>query len=68
VETYDLAEAAERSGVPVDELVRLVELGILTPEAENRFTPVICAAGLVMSLTAAGTVDASCLHPASRSG
>jgi hypothetical protein len=45
VETYDLAEAAERSGVPVDELVRLVELGILTPEAENRLAPVFCAAG-----------------------
>ena len=38
--TYDLAEAAERTGVSVDELSRLVELGILTPDLdEHRFTP-----------------------------
>jgi len=55
VVTYELAEAAERSGVGVDELGRLVELGILTPDAENRFTPGhLRRAGLVKSLSAAG--------------
>ena len=38
MEGYDPAEAAQRSGIGVDELNRLVELGILTPAADNRFT------------------------------
>jgi DNA-binding transcriptional MerR regulator len=55
VETYDLAEAAKRSGIGVDELSRLVELGILTPVAGNRFTPGhLRRAGLVIGLTRAG--------------
>ena len=55
VETYDLAEAARRSGVSADELGRFVELGILTPDATDRFTPGhLRRAGLVKSLTAAG--------------
>jgi hypothetical protein len=68
VETYDLAEAAERAGLNVDELVRLVELGILSPEAENRFTPGhLRRAGLVKSLTAAG-IPLEGLGAAIRSG
>jgi hypothetical protein len=55
VETYDLAEAAKRSGIGVDELGRLIELGILTPVAGNRFTPGhLRRAGLVIGLTGAG--------------
>jgi adenylate cyclase len=68
VETYDLAEAAERSDVSVGELSRLVELGILTPDAEHRFTPGhLRRAGLVMSLTAAG-IPLEGLGAAIRSG
>jgi adenylate cyclase len=52
---YELAEAAERSGLSVDELGRLLELGILTPDAEDRFTPGhLRRAGLVKSLIEAG--------------
>lgn len=36
--TYAIAEAAERTGASVQDLRRLVELGILTPDAEDRFT------------------------------
>jgi adenylate cyclase len=55
VETYDLAEAAERSGVSADALRRLVELGILTPVDRTRFTPShLRRAGLVQSLVASG--------------
>jgi DNA-binding transcriptional MerR regulator len=36
VERYEIAEAAERGGVGVDELRRLVELGILVPDADGR--------------------------------
>jgi adenylate cyclase len=53
--TYDLADAAERSGIDVDSLGRLVALGILTPDGSDRFTSGdLRRAGLVMSLTAAG--------------
>ena len=52
---YDLAEAAERSGVDADELSRFVELGILRPGADGRFTPGhLRRAGLVKGLTEAG--------------
>jgi adenylate cyclase len=55
VERYDLAEAAERSGLNAEELGRLVELGILAPDAENRFTPGhLRRAGLVKGLVASG--------------
>ena len=68
MEAYDLAEAAERSGLNVDELGRLVELGILKPDAENRFTPGhLRRAGLVTSLTAAG-IPLEGLGAAIRSG
>ncbi len=55
VDTYDLVEAAKRSGLDVDELNRLVELGILTPDAEERFSPGdLRRAALVKSLVASG--------------
>jgi len=68
VESYELAEAAQRAGIGPDELRRLVELGILTPDAENRFTSGhLRRAGLVMSLTAAG-IPLEGLGAAIRSG
>jgi adenylate cyclase len=55
VESLDLAETAERSGFTIEELARLVELGILAPDADGRFSPGhLRRAGLVRSLTAAG--------------
>ena len=55
MEGYDPAEAAQRSGIGVDELDRMVELGILTPDADNRFTPGhLRRAALVKSLAASG--------------
>ena len=66
--TYDLAEAAQRSGVSLAELSRLVELGILTPDAEERFTPGhLRRAGLVKSLAASG-IPLDGLGAAIRSG
>jgi adenylate cyclase len=38
VVTYSRSEAAERAGVPVDDVSRLVELGIVTPQDGDRFT------------------------------
>jgi adenylate cyclase len=55
VESFDLAEAAERSGCTVDELARLVELGIITPDADGRFNAGhLRRVGLVRSLTTTG--------------
>jgi adenylate cyclase len=55
VETFEVAEAAERAGLSVEELRRLVQLGILMPDAEGRFTPGdVRRAGLVSSLATAG--------------
>ncbi len=55
METYGIAEAAERAGLSVEELGRLVELGILKPDAKGRFTTGdVRRAGLVNSLAAAG--------------
>ena len=54
MEGYDPAEAAQRSGIGV-ELNRSVELGILTPAADSRFTPGhLRRAALVKSLAASG--------------
>jgi class 3 adenylate cyclase len=55
VESFDLAEAAERSGCTGEEMTRLVELGIITPAADGRFNVShLRRVGLVRSLTAAG--------------
>jgi adenylate cyclase len=55
VEGYDLVDAAQRIGISPDDLQRLVDLGILTPNADHRFTAGhLRRANLVMALTAAG--------------
>ncbi len=55
MQRYEIAEAAERAGISVEELGNLVELGILTPDAEGRFTTGdVRRAELVESLVAAG--------------
>src|SRR5262245_45885985 len=55
MEGYSLAEAAERSGFDVDELRRLVDFGVLTPNADGRFTSGdLRRTALVLNLTAAG--------------
>ena len=68
MDAYDLAEAAERSGVDVDELGRLVELGIITPDAGGRFgSGHVRKIGLVKSLVASG-IPLEGLGAAIRSG
>lgn len=55
METYDIAEAAARTGISVEELRRLCELGMLAPEADERFTPGhLRRAGLILSLVGSG--------------
>ena len=55
VVTYDLTDAARRSGVDAEAFGHLVELGILTPDADDSFTPGdVRRAGLVNNLAAAG--------------
>ena len=55
MDSYDLAEAAERIGVSLDELSLLVDLGVLAPGADDRFSPALLRrAGLVKSLMDAG--------------
>ena len=62
------AEAAERIGISVDELRRLVELGILKPDADDRCTSGdVRKASLVESLVAAG-ISLDGLGAAMRSG
>jgi len=68
VERYETAEAAQRANVTVDELRRLVELGILKPDAEERFTSGdVRRASLVESLVATG-ISLEGLGAAMRSG
>jgi adenylate cyclase len=68
VDAWDLPEAAERSGVSADELARFVELGILTPHDDARFTSGdLRRVGLVKSLVASG-VPLDGLGAAIRSG
>ena len=68
VERYELAEAAERAGIRPDELRRLVELGIIGPDSEGRFTAGnLRRVGMVRSLVAAG-VPLDGLGAAIRSG
>jgi len=55
VETFDCEETAERSGFSVAELDRLVDLGVLAPDAAVEFGPgQLRRAGLIRSLLAAG--------------
>ena len=55
METFDRDEAAARIGVSVDELSRLCELGIITPESDGRFTSGhLRRAGLVFSFVTSG--------------
>jgi adenylate cyclase len=55
VATYSRAEAADRAGVKVDDVSRLVDVGILKPAEGDRFsTGDVRRAGLVQSLEAAG--------------
>ena len=68
MDTYDRVEAAERSGLSLVELDRLVELGIIAPDREGRFTSAnLRRAGLVKSLVAAG-IPLDGLGEAVRSG
>ena len=55
MEAFELTEAAERSGVSVEELRHLCDLGILTPDEDGRFTTsVLRRAALVKGLADAG--------------
>jgi adenylate cyclase len=55
MERYELDEAAQRAGVSPDQLRRLVDLGLIEPDAEGRFTTGhVLRAELVESLVAAG--------------
>jgi adenylate cyclase len=68
VDGYDLAEAAERSGVTAEQLARLCDLGIITPGNDGRFTTGhLRKAGLVKSLVASG-IPLEGLAAAIRSG
>lgn len=68
MERYELAEAAQRAGIRPDELRRLVELGIIVPDAEDRFTAGhVRRVGLVAGLRAAG-IPPDGLGAAIRSG
>jgi hypothetical protein len=60
VERYARAETAERAGVSVEELSRLVELGILRPDAEDRFSEGdVRRVGVMHSLVAAAILSTS---------
>jgi len=68
VERYELAEAAQRAGISPDELRRLVDLGIIVPEADGHFTAGhVRRVGLVEGLTSAG-IPPDGLGVAMRSG
>ncbi len=66
--TYALVDAARRAGMEPEAMGRLVELGIVTPDAEGRFTAGdVRRMGLVQSLVAAG-ISLDGLGAAIRSG
>jgi adenylate cyclase len=68
VETYEPVEAAQRAGISPGELRRLVELGIVRPGSDGRFTRgAIRRVGMVHSLVAAG-IPLDGLGAAMRSG
>ncbi len=55
METYDTAEAAERTGIPAADLTRMVELGIIEPDGPGEFTGGnLRKIGVVNALMAAG--------------
>jgi len=55
VKLHEASEAADRAGITVDELGRLVDLGIVQPDNDGRYRPGdVRRAGLVGSLIAAG--------------
>jgi DNA-binding transcriptional MerR regulator len=55
MERYELAEAAQRARISPDRLRQLVELGVIAPDVEGRFTTGhVLRAELVESLVAAG--------------
>jgi adenylate cyclase len=68
VETYELTEAASRAGTSPAELTHLVDLGIVAPGPDGRFsTGALRRVGMVRSLVAAG-VPLDGLGAAIRSG
>jgi adenylate cyclase len=68
VETYEAIAAAERAGISPEELDRLVELGIVAPDADGQFSSgAVRRIGMVRSLVAAG-VPLDGLGAAMRSG
>ena len=68
MERYEIAQISERSGVGVEELRRLVELGILVPDADGRFTPGdVRRVGMVHGIVASG-IPLDGLGAAIRSG
>jgi len=55
MDSYPKQEAAERAGIGIDELDRLVDLSIVTPGADDRFTSgQVRQMGMATSLIAAG--------------
>ncbi len=68
MERYGIAEAAERAATSVEELRQLVELGILQPDADDRFSEGdVRRVGIVHSLVAA-SMPLDLLSSAMRSG
>ena len=55
MDRYDLDEAAERSGISVEELAGFVDLGIVRPDADGQFTPGdLRRAAMIHSVVASG--------------
>ena len=55
MDTYEIAEAAQRTGISAAELARMVELGIIEPDAAGEFTTAhLRKIGVVNALMAAG--------------
>ena len=68
MERYEIAKAAERAGASVEELRHLVELGILRPDADGRFSAGdVRRVGVVHGLVAA-SISLDLLASALRSG
>lgn len=66
--TYEAAETADRAGISTDELRRMVDAGIFTPDVDGQYRPGdVRRAELVGSLTAAG-ISLEELGDATRNG